>query len=1301
MPRRHVADSSRWPSLNLEGNLIAPAMLSKISAHDAPEQSPEDYSVKKGLTLREEISTAFRVGQSRYEEFRELANSNHSSTIQFVQVFLLEAFGFNDINVVDGYVSLVAGDRTPIVVVPPSELLDQRSQILSSDRSRSASSALQDHLNESSQVAWGLLTNGNKLRLMRNNASMTRLAYIEVDIEQMFQNEDISSFAMLWLLIHRSRFGSSSRTATDCSLEVWRNAGAAEGEVARDRIAGQVKDALICIGSGMLETNPNLRGKLASGEIDLKEWFNELLCIVYRLIFIMVAEDRNLLHSKDSGTHDISLYFDGYSLTKLRRRCIRASSWNQHFDVYEGMKVIFLALSNGVPSLGLPALGGLFDEKKLRISNDKRLPNHAFMKALFRLSWLSDGKTRIVPINWRAMETEELGSVYESLLELQPQLGEGGSVLQFASGAVEKRGNQKKTTGSYYTPDSLVQKLLDSTLDPVLDRIHASESDPVESLLNISVIDPSCGSGHFLLGAARRIATQVAELRCGENPNYRDALRDVVSLCIHGVDINPMAVELAKVALWIETFESDRPLNFLDSQIRCGDSLLGVFDLRVLEAGVPDEAYRVLPGDSSATAKYYSNRNRAVREGQIEFTIESKKIKVPEVKSLAKNLSNVRELPEDSIRQVSEKSRRFTEYYENEEYQKFRLAADIYISAFLCQKGEDASVDPSRRDVPTTEEVWSALTNSDSQESLYELSEVSRKANSFHWPLEFPDVMEKGGFDVVVGNPPWERVKFSLIEFFATRAPHIAAAQNAAVRSKMIDALRNSDSLADQKLYREYSLSRRLSKAMSTFARVKKASGGRFARTGRGDVNTYALFSELTSQLVDSTGRAGVIVPTGIATDTTTAPFFSYLMEKGCVFSLIDFANSAPIFPAVHRSYKFCLLTLGRSSTEQNARFSFFLTTPNQTKDLERSLSLTSDEISMIHPNTKTSPIFRSRADRDLTIKIRKSIPIFVNESTGARTNQWGISMMSMFHMAGDSKLFRTSSQLEDSDYILSGTNFIKDKEVFVPLYEGKMIHQFDHRWAECMDSSKSFSISNLSSKLSTCYEPLPRYWVSKDDVDQRLGRVGGDNGWLIGWRDVSGSTVLRTVIAAALPRVAVGHSMPLLFSTEIPRRRIFLLANLNSIVLDYLARQSVGGNHITYSHLKQFAVLPPSFCTECRLDFIVPRVLKLVYTSESMRPLARDLNNFDEPYSWDAGGRAVIRAEIDAFFARAYGLDVKDLCYILDPVDVKGPDYPTETFRVLKNTEIKEHKEYRTKALILEAWKEMESNGQFKKMDI
>src|SRR5271166_1056583 len=530
MARKTVADVSAWPSLTLEGALIAPAMIASIERRQAPEQSEQDYGIRKGLTIREEISTAFRVGQSHFDAFAKLMNPSLDATRRFARGFLKETFGFDDLVPGEGAVAFLAGGRVPIVVVPPSdEKLDRRSAALSTDRSRSPAFALQDYLNDHDQALWGIVTNGAVIRLMRDNASLTRPAYIEADLAQIFANEDAASFAMLWSLIHRSRFGVAGAPAIDCALERWRDAGAREGEAARDRLAGQVEAALTALGSGFLEANPDLAAKLKSGEVNLTEWFNELLRLVYRLIFLMVAEDRNLLHPEKAGPQARWLYNEGYSLAHLRAQCVRAATWDRRHDRYEGVKIVFRALAHGEEALALPALGGLFSDDKLPHLETARLRNRAFMEALYRLSWLSD-RAGMVSVNWRAMKTEELGSVYESLLELQPQLGDDGKTLKFASETVEQKGNQRKTTGSYYTPDSLVQALLDTALDPVLDRIEAEAADPIGALLKLNVVDPACGSGHFLLAAGRRIATRIARIRAEGTPamaDFRHALRDV------------------------------------------------------------------------------------------------------------------------------------------------------------------------------------------------------------------------------------------------------------------------------------------------------------------------------------------------------------------------------------------------------------------------------------------------------------------------------------------------------------------------------------------------------------------------------------------------------------------------------------------------------------------------------------------------------------------------------------------------------------------------------------------------------
>ncbi|MBM7067576.1 N-6 DNA methylase [Actibacterium sp. 188UL27-1] len=871
MARRPVTDLSAWPSISLEGNLIAPAMLARIDERAAPEQSPEDYGVRKGLTLREEVSTAFRVGQSHFDAFSKLSNPSADATRRFMRAFLKETFGFDDIEDGGGLIAHSAGGhRIPVIVVPPDEdRLDRRSPTLSGERSRSPAFALQDYLNEEDDALWGLATNGMVIRLMRDNASLTRPAFIEADLAQIFSNEDAASFGLLWLLVHRSRFDNAGAPATDCALERWRETGTKEGEVARDRLAAQVEQALNILGSGFLEANPALAAKLQSGEQNLTEWFNELLRLVYRLIFLMVAEDRNLLHPKASRADARKLYADGYSLAHLRSQCFRGATWDRHHDRYEGIKIIFRSLAGGQEALSLPALGGLFAPNMLPSLETAKLRNRAFMEALYRLSWLQ-GKTGMAPVNWRAMEAEELGSVYESLLELQPQLGDDGKSLVFASDAAEQKGNQRKTTGSYYTPDSLVQALLDTALDPVLDKTEAEADDPETALLNLSVIDPACGSGHFLLSAARRIATRVARIRADGTPaqeDFRHALRDVARSCIHGVDRNPMAVELTKVALWIETVDPGLPLGFFDAQIRCGDALLGVFDLTVLEGGIPDAAYKPLTGDDKTIAKYYRDKNK--REVKEREKIASG-FGFNRQQDFMREFARLRAMPENTVRQIeakSEKLRALTA--EGAAAWTLETACDLYVSAFLLPKTkDDPNAGPNglpRRGtetVPTSGAVWEWLRGVQLFGPLFANSiDAARKARAFHWPLEFPDIMQSGGFDVVLGNPPWERVKLQEQEFFALKDQDIATAKNAAARKKLIEKLAETN----PPLAREWQEALRSAAVESHFMR----ESGRFPRGGVGDVNTYAVFTDQFWQLTQPEGYAGLIIPTGLVSGFT------------------------------------------------------------------------------------------------------------------------------------------------------------------------------------------------------------------------------------------------------------------------------------------------------------------------------------------------------------------------------------------------------------------------------------------------
>ncbi len=1299
MARTRKSASALFDAITLEGNLITPAMLARIADHDAGAQAEADYNVPKGLTLRDEIARYYRIGQALFKELFASATPSTAATANFVEALLRDVFGFSDIRRVG---SRTLGDRTfpvtmealkgrvPVVVVPPSDELDRASTHLHTEgRRRSAASSVQDWLNAHDEALWGFCSNGERLRLVRDNASLTRPAYVEANLRQLFEAEDFADFAAIWLLFHITRFGAAGSPVADCALERWREAGSKEGESARERLRGGVEEALRALGNGFLShpDNAELRERIVTNQLPLQDFFGQLLRLVYRMIFLLAAEDRGLLHPPGVAASVRKLYADGYSLGALRDAAVRRSAWDRFHDRWEGLLITFAALANGEPRLGLPALGGIFDTGVIPDLEKVRLSNRSLMEAIYRLAWLKDSAT-LMPVNWRDMETEELGSVYEGLLELTPRLMDNGRSFAFAEGT-ETKGNERKTTGSYYTPDSLVQALLDSALDPVLDRVESESEDVAAGLLGVTVIDPACGSGHFLLAAARRIATRVAHARAegvASAEDYRHALRDVARSCIHGVDRNPMAVELTKVALWIETVEPGKPLGFLDANIRCGDSLLGVYDLEVLREGIPDAAYKPLSGDDKVIARDFEKRNKAQREGQ--GTLFGAGRGLPAPPPLAGATRKLRALPEDDPHQIAEKRRRFAESEREAQRWNWRQAANAYIAAFLVPKKKKEAPTIGTSTIPTTEDVFHLIAG---DSVIYgprigRIQQLADEALPFHWPLEFPDIMERGGFDVVLGNPPWEVMQLSEEEYFAQRMPEIAELAGAA-RKNAIAALETEN----PRIFEAYQFDKRVYEAANVFAR----ESGRFELTAKGKTNTYALFAELFLTLLGSQGRAGVIVPTGIATDATTAPFFGSLISEGRLATLSSFENEEFIFPGVHHSFKFCLLTF-RPRTSEPSDFSFFLRNASELDETERHFNLSSAEIRRINPNTLTAPVFRSRFDAGLTARIYERIPVLMEDSRGNDGNPWGIQFrQGLFNMTSDSGLFRTVEQLREIGYAQDEMNWVAaDGDCYVPLYEAKMINAFDHRCGSygARGEARGFRVlpETCAEEYSDPHFEVAAFYFVPKEAMLKLVPTGWNHRWFIAFKDITSAISERTSIFSAIPFVGVGHSAPLVFPEVSPQHGAALLACMNSLVTDYCARTKVGGLHLTYSYLKQFPVLPPSAYDESALQFIVPRVLELTYTSHSMAPFAHDLGYNGPPFAWNEDRRAQLRADLDAWYARAYGLTRDELRYILDPADVKGEDYPSETFRVLKNNEIKKFGEYRTRRLVLEAWDRM-----------
>ncbi|HNB43984.1 MAG TPA: N-6 DNA methylase, partial [Burkholderiaceae bacterium] len=1489
-----------YRAIRIEGGLLPAEELTRLTLLADPkgsEQTEPQYRIAKGLKLRDEIARDFKIALTLWQDFQALRRRQdvqaHEVTVrEWLLPLLRDVLHFSDAarcpaiehaghQYAIGHAG--TGGRVPLVFAGFDQPLDSAAERFGETnpdtgktRRRSPFMLAQEALNASDASLWAIVSNGLTLRILRDNASLTRPAYIEVDLEALFTEELLADFSAFWLLAHASRFGSAETPPTDCPWERWRAAGQQAGVTVRGKLRYQVAEALRALGTGFLShpANGALRAALQSTQdgYDRQAFFEELLRLVYRFIFLATVEDRRdrgtgerLVFAPDASDEAKARYLAGYSLTWLRDRAVRRSQHDRHADLWQALTITFGSLANGQPALGLPALGGLFDADQCPRLDAAQLDNRHLLAAVFQLGWFrADGG--LSRVNYRDMGPEELGSVYESLLELVPDLQGLASPTTARLAFVgddetdaSTKGNTRKLTGSYYTPDSLVQELIKSALEPVIAQtVKANPERPVEALLALTVCDPACGSGHFLLSAGRRLADEVALHRAaaereGGAPtpaDYRHALRDVVGHCLYGVDKNPMAIQLAKTALWLEAYSPDRPLSFVDHHLRVGDALLGVLDPKVLEDGIPDEAYTALSGDDKAVASALKKQNKADLKSWRQIAGGDLLTKA----GLAAQAVSVETLDDDTPEHLAAKRQAWATAHAQAQRSSFARLADTYVAAFLAPKLAGAG-----DTVPLSGYLWGVLSGQAPKGGVEDVAQaLCRQHSVFHWWLAFPQVAAKGGFSVMLGNPPWERIKLQEEEFFATRSPLVAMAKHKAERAQRIEWLRDGVLLhrvnpdleraegltppnrAEMVLYDSFIAARRGAEAASLYAHDSR----RYPLTGIGDVNTYALFAETFLQATAQVGRAGFIVPSGLGTDDSTKHYFSGVVGSRRLVSFYGFDNARRIFPAVHPDTPFSLVTLGQS--DQPTQLVHYALSVDAVYDERRRFSLMPDEFALINPNTRTCPVFRSERDAELTKKLYRAAPVLIAEAQAEddgkllrpEVNPWGIRFQAMFHMSSDSGLF-------------TDTPAAADRPLRLPLYEAKMIHQFDHRWATYVDAASGAAGEvetadvNDAQKADPTFTVRPRYWVDERDVLARIARVptrvarawlalhaaqshedGAENStaldaamadlllalaqwvagelfhrasgsmpaadgwtptqaqphiapaevqlkarfsrlndmlrgdgltakkaladfpkwatqnqdarladdelvalaealranalaealrtlldhwmdlrsprWLMGWRDITNATNERTVIASVMPRLGVGNKIPLFFprSEVTASQAAALLGNMAAITLDFVARQKIGGTTLNYFYLKQFPVLPPDRYTEAGLAFIVPRVLELTYTAHDLQAWGQDLAVYDprpaaeqgQPFAWNSERRAQLRAELDAYYARLYGLTRDELRYILDPKDVMGTDYPSETFRVLKEGEIRAYGEYRTRRLVLEAWDQQAS---------
>ena len=793
-------------------------------------------------------------------------------------------------------------------------------------------------------------------------------------------------------------------------------------------------------------------------------------------------------------------------------------------------------------------------------------------------------------------------------------------------------------------------------------------SDYIAEVLESAPVVPAWLAGDYVSPLVKRVATVRSEIRrradkskwvLDESQLSDQAIvrRMVLKRCIYGVDKNPLTVELAKVSLWLHSFTVGAPLSFLDHHLRCGDSLLG---LRVSQAVQDlDQLGGLFTGSAIAAAE-------AATEG-MQLIEEMSDADVVEVHESAALFQGVEETTAD-LRGLLDflcGRRWLTGGWKKKELAEFEGPLVTTLSRHSAHAYELLARGPG--------EVG-GVSEDGSADALSMFSELWRKARTaadqerfLHWEVAFPGVwrhwqdrLPAGGFDAVIGNPPWDRIKLQEVEWLAPRARELALAPIAAARKAGVRNLRDRGS----SLVPEFDAAKVRSESLGRMVR----SGGDYPWLARGDMNLYSLFVERAMTLIKPNGLVGVLVPSGICGDKTAAPFFRFVSTNGRVGSVFDFENRRrgtglpPFFPDVDSRLKFCAFTVGGEDRRfDRTECAFFLEETKAIYDQDRCFSLTPADFFRVNPNTGTAPVFRNRRDADVTCSVYERHPVLVDRSGSGQSRSWRVKYKRMFDMTNDSHVFRTAKQLEtEGFYRVASNRWKRGDDLYLPLYEGKMVQAFDHRAASVVVNPKNLNRpaqpqdATNEQHARPDWLPAPQFWVRIEDADwpEELG-------WAVAFKDVTSPTNSRTMIASVVPRSGFGNTLPLLMPDEDAmiayREGAWLLAGcLNSLALDFLARQKVQGQHLNLFIVEQLPVLTIAdyqryFDKKTAHDIVREHVLRLTYTAHDMAPFARDLGYDGPPFVWNQEERRHLRARLDALYFHLYGLSQEEAEYVLD----------------------------------------------------
>ncbi len=1325
--------------INTSGGLLTEELVSKLRQRQCGESAvrPETFALPdtkppEAADLEAEIGEAWDTLRERWDEltmdetlfYMDVSNARTKWILKlfrelgFEPVFQrenLEAGGI-EANLshkgwpdgdIESY-GQMGGQTAPVLhTVEPGQKLDEKPE----DAPRGAKSphdTLQEFLNASDHHDWAVVTNGLTLRILRDFYHTYTRGYVEFDLENMFTSRNYGDFRALYRLCHATRFiepvVADEKDDIETPLEQLYQVALSTGVKVGQDLQSNVVSAIETLGTGLL--NQEIREYLEEGgEEEAKEYYQEVLLLVYRLLFLMYAEQRGMMASRDS------LYTDEYSITNLREKAeTRRSGSDRNTDLWHGLQSTFRLVEKGNDELGVPCYNGmLFDSDRLEWVSESECSNDDLLDAIEDLTLIEHEGTR-QRISYADLGVEEIGSVYESLLEFTPKLAT--EVIELKDRTISRgefylddRGTERRETGSYYTDPGLVRELIQSALKPVIEnRLEGATTteEQEDALLDITVCDPASGSGAFLIAANNFLAQQLARIRADSDyppeDQIREARRDVLQHCIYAVDLNPMAVELAKVSLWINSAVEDKPLNFLDHHIKCGNSLIGA-NSELLEGEFPVDAYETSGGRDwhvgNEIRKQVRNENKERSKGSSESSLQQWGASKEEYVDLAEQLDAIEE--EDTT-DIEEKRQLYDELRQSEAFQQEKRAYDIWTAAFYWPMDGSAIEYPS----PSTIEKIRRNPNPDNdafQDLIDRATEISEQQRFFHWDLEFPEIFgrQNQGFDCILGNPPWEKIKAEEKEWFAGKREDIVTSTSKSHRTKLINQLQEEN----PDLYQAWKQEQENSENASKFIR----ESGRFSLSGTGDTNTYPVFTELCGiEILGDTGRSGIVVKTGIATDYYTQDLFSELVNENRLVSLYDFANKRNLFPDVATRERFCLLTMtGCENTVPEFELSFFNWTLEELNEEDSKYKLSASDIRTINPNTNNCPVLYTKQDRDITVSIYSEHPILVNDVEDENT--WGISYHRMVDMTNDSGLFsdNTLNNLRSEGFELNKFNrFVGSNEQYYPLLEAKLFQQFDHRFStfEGVSEEKKFGRRAGTNKPSpdrksdVDFEILPRYWMSESDFQDKLSEIDWNKEWMFAFRNIGRSiSDSRTAMGTVLPLYPCGNSAPILTFGEgdLAEKPVLFTTIFTSFVFDFALQQSLGGANFNYYILKQLPMPTPETLEQVDVKigdeksslrkFLLRRGGKLIWTSHSLDPLGEEISPTvgDGPFEWDEEQRSQLRAEIDAAVAKTYGLSREDFEYILD------------SFEILKELEQKEHGEYKQKRECLNAFGKLE----------